>query len=311
MKKLFILCISFAFLFLSCEEETNVPPKDPETANPVALALDDIKRNRQLLAKAWETLPGRLPADTIKHLRKISESRAQFVLEMVQRTKGLFKEVIKSNSDSKAADYYIKLPDIDGESRSMELSRLYAEEYPLEEFAARLTKAVKESKANKWGILESYASRDGNTLPIPQAEATVNEDQILAAIQIGEIVADPSMSEQEQETAIAELVAKANIPQLMNGLLLPAVQHYTDEPSNDPFMSWLNTEVNPAINGGLNRDIIRRVAAAGLVASIECLVNDQYTNDNQTTASWQLLEARFNTSLIFLWNEVWDQVPER
>lgn len=309
MKKLFILYISIGILFLSCEKEAVVPSGEP--ADPVTMALEEIGRNRQLLDKAWETLPGRLPADTIKHLRKISVSRTQFVLKMVQRTQNLFKDVVKSNGDSHAADYYIKIPDIEPESRSIELSRLYAKEHPLEEYAARLTKDVKESKENEWIIMKSYASPDGADLPISEGKATVHDDHILAALRICEIVANPSMSEPEQETAIAELVEKANIPQLMNGLLLPAVQHYTDEPSNDPFMNWLNTEVNPAISGGLNRDLIRRVAAAGLMASVERVISEDYRNDNQATAYLQLLQARFNTSLIFLWNEMWDLTPER
>src|SRR5690606_24200743 len=148
-------------------------------------------------------------------------------------------------------------------------------------------------KRDKWTVVKAYAYPDGTTLPIPETETAMQYKHITAAIQMAGIILNSTMSDQQQENAIDDLASQANIPSMMNGLLLPAVQHYTDQPSADPLMEWLNNDVDPAINGGLNRDIIRRVAAAGFLGSLERLIDKSYYNNNPSLASFQLLEAKF------------------
>lgn len=305
MKKLFTLCISIAILFLSCEKEAGSPTGEAD--DPMKRALEEIGRNRKVLDQAWAALAQRLPADSIGKIRKSADTRAEFIVEMKGRTQSLFKDAIKSNDPNQRLDYYLKLPDIEPDTNAAAISRLFVHEQPLGEYVARLTRKVKESKKDRWVLVKAYRFPDGTTLPIPQEQATVNREQLLAAIRIAEIVADPALNEQEQETAIEELVKKAGLPPLTIILLVPAVQKYTEEPSADPFMNWLNTGVKPAIGGGMNRDIIRRVAAAALLGNLEHLLSGEYRNDNQVSASLQLLENRFNTSLVFLWNEVWNE----
>ena len=308
MKTMMTLCVSLVFLFSSCEKGTSVEPTDPKPEDPMPLALGDISLNQELLTKAYEELSIRLPEDTIKHLRKVSQTRIQFVRNMVQRTKGVFNEVVKSNNDSEAAKFFVKIEVPQDDNRLMELSRLFAGEQQFDDYAARILKDAGTGKKQpyKWVLIESYSYPDGSTLPIPKEQASVNYEQIGLAYELKDILISSIMTDEEQQETINELMLQAEIPPLFGALLLPAIQKYTAEPVNDPFMNWLNAEVNPAINGGLNRDIIRRMTAAGFLGGMEYFVSDAYDNDNQTSASLHLSRARFETTLVFLWNEIWN-----
>jgi hypothetical protein len=70
-------------------------------------------------------------------------------------------------------------------------------------------------------------------------------------------------------------------------------------------MKWLNANAGQAINGGLNRDIIRRIQANIYLAGLHTVVLDEYPGNNQDMASLSVLNARYRAALLMASAEMW------
>ncbi len=302
MRNLLILCLYVVFLFSSCEMETS-----EQSSDDIALALEEISNNQQLLDKVYEETAKRVTKDTIQYAKEKSASLEEFILYMSRITKGLFEKVIKSQDVAAPVDVFLDIDGVPGDSQDSAFLKLLELKDPLTGYANSIANDAKliSQQQGTWISLEAYKDPDGNVHRLPEESVSVNYEQILTMIEMQDILISSVMSEEEQEAAIEELVIKAQIPEVMVGLLLPAVQHYTDEPSSDPFLNWLNTEISPEINGGLNRDLIRRKAFMSFLGGLDFFVNENYNNDNQKSASISLLQARYETMLMFIWSEVW------
>jgi len=302
MKKLLILCLYVGFFF-SCGTET-----DEESPDFLTLALEEISNNQQLLDKVYEETAKRVTSDTIQYFKDKATSLDEFILYMSRVTDHLFEEIVK-NQDAGAADVFIKIPTVPGETKHAALLKLLELQDPFTGYANMIVNDAEQVSKEKdtWIIMEDYEDANRMHHSFDEASVSVNYEQIIAMIEMQDILISSVMSEEEQEEAIEELVVKARIPEVLMGLLLPAVQHYTDAPSSDPFMNWLNTEINPKINGGLNRDLIRRKAFMSFLGGLDLFVNENYNNDNQESASINLMQARYETMLMSIWAEIWNQ----
>ncbi|MGF1638800.1 MAG: hypothetical protein ACFCUU_17120 [Cyclobacteriaceae bacterium] len=304
MKKLLLIPLLSLLVLCACKNDDITPRNEAE-----ALALDKISKNQNILAESYKGLATIIKKDDIINTKKESDTRTDFINKMSAKYEGLFKKVVHRRADQETHNVFIKIPDIPGESRATRYGRVLTQEHPIDELAKLIANVAKIQEKNEnqkeWIVLKSYAS-NGTKMPIPKEFAALNYEQILKSITISEILADPTTTEAQMEYTLKDVLISSYFPPIMKGLLLPAVQKYTESTTtNDPFMKWLNTEVNPAVGGALDRDLIRRISAASYLGGLDLIVNDYYYNENQDGASLQVLEARFETALIFLWGEIW------
>ena len=96
-------------------------------------------------------------------------------------------------------------------------------------------------------------------------------------------------------------------------MLLPAIQKIREAgatESDDQFgtsmKAWLDGPVEQAINGGLNRDIIRRIHATVYLAGLHALITKEYSGTTVDNASLSILHARYRAALIAGSATVWD-----
>lgn len=301
MRKIFILCLYATVIFSSCDTDS-----DERSPDYLSLALEEVRSNQSLLDKVYEETAKRVTGDTIRYAKNNASSLEEFSQIMSRITDGLFEETIKSQDAAGATDFYIKLSGLEGDLE--ELSQVLELDDPFNAYTNLITKKVKSlSETGSLILLKAYKAPDGTTHRLNDPRASATYDQVMGMLAMKDILISPVMSEEEQEEAVDQLVIQAEIPEVMIGLLLPAVQKYADTPTNDPFLNWLNTEIGPEKKGGLDRDIIRRIAFAGFLGGLDLLAGENFNNANQHSASIQLMQARYETRLIFIWAEVWDQ----
>ncbi len=300
MKKLLTFFIPLLIVLVGCDGE-DVSPR------PIDLVMKDIRNNQDILNLAFEKGGISVAAGDVNGIKEESQSKREFILAMTALTEELFVKAIEETHPSMAG--YIKFDDINGEStetsaRLLELLTNGGEE-PLSDYYSLLKKEIGEVSPAEWTLIKNY--RDATGADVPLEEMTLNYAQVYAAYELKDLVIS-SASDQEQAEAIEDLARKENIPPVMVGLLLPAVQKMKEEETADPLTAWLDSAVGEAISGGLDRDIIRRFKAAGYLAGLDQLIHSRYDNSNQQSASAQILQANFEATMMFAWAEVWEQM---
>lgn len=301
MKKLVTFFIPILIVLASCDSGEEVSP------SPIDLVLEDIRDNQDILNRAFANGGVSVGAGDVNDIKAASESKREFVLAMTEHTMELFVKAIEETQPSMAA--YIKFDGVDGESKetSARILKILTSggEEPMPDYYSLLKKEAGEISPAVWTLLKNYRNAAGEEKPLEQM--SLNYEEISVAITFSDLLVS-SASDQEQAEAIEELAAKENIPPALIGLLLPAVQKMKGEEATDPLLQWLDNAVGEEINGGLNRDIIRRYKTAGYLAGLDQLIHSRYDNSNQHSASAQILRANFEATMMFAWADVWDRM---
>ena len=70
---------------------------------------------------------------------------------------------------------------------------------------------------------------------------------------------------------------------------------------------WLDGPIAKALNGNLDRDIIRRVQAVSYLAALHTIILEDYEGTNEDIASLSTLHARYRSALIVATEALWDE----
>jgi hypothetical protein len=236
-----------------------------------------------------------------------SESKREFIVMMIELTHELMIKAIQETEPSMAG--YLKIGDIKGESTETSARLLTiltnGGEEPMSDYYSLLNTESKKISPAVWVLIQNY--RDAAGKEIPLEEMSLNYEQVSTAFKMSNVLVS-SATDTQQAEEIEELAVKENIPPVMVGLLLPAIQKMKEEGAVDPLEQWLDNAVGEATSGGLDRDIIRRIKTAGFLANLDQLINSRYDNTNQKSASTNMLLAQYEAIMMFTWAEVWEQM---
>jgi hypothetical protein len=315
MKALLVLFTLVLFLSTSCNEDEVIPQKSDEEL--FELTIEKITSNESILEDVFFETSTVVTRAAIGDALKTSSSKATFIANMNALVEEIFKEEIKSNSEQLASDVFIKFEGVDGESVKKTISELMLNADnvdPLVTYAEKVNSLIDDRSASGRGLLVLIQKLivEESSEALAAEQVSLNFDKIKLMYDLQSRVIAGSTITAETDDEIEAILAKDGVPPVAIGLLLPAVQKMhnyngTSETASTPYWDWLIDNVNPEINGGLNRDIIRRYNAAGFMGALQFLLSDAYQNDNQDIASMLLLRARYQASLMFIWNDIWDK----
>jgi hypothetical protein len=298
-----------AFFLFSCEENL-----DPSKSNKLEqLTLDRIEKNEGISYNLFSTLTEGFDAQALNDLKAASGTKAEFIAAIADQTKKYFPEVVEmSIGDFQIIE--IPMP-YSGEAeitlKALE-SRDELDSPPYLDFPGDYSNVIlkeietqTEDGHKDWIIIESYADGTAEAKPLPQETISLNYEKIKMLATVPHTVfMNMSLTDEQVLVTINEMLISHDIPPVAIGLLLPAVQKIRESASTDtePFgtalKTWHDGTVGEAINGGLNRDIIRRVQATAFLAGLHTIVLKEYDNTNQDVASLSILHARFRAAVI-------------
>ncbi|XOV93579.1 MAG: hypothetical protein ACFHWX_02490 [Bacteroidota bacterium] len=312
MKHLIPISLMAVLLATACQEEP-IEVQDivveEEQQDLMELLVRDLKENSGVMDQAFSNVASYYNADSIQKNYKKAESKSAFIKKMSAVNHDLFIKAVEETSASMSG--YLKIGDIKGESTdnaSEAFVRLLISKDPLGVYYDNLNTALADANHDKWVIIESFQGEAGTSgEALPTEEVTLNFEKIKSAIKFKDILVS-SLEEDERATEMEGFISEYKWGEVMVGLLLPAVQSFSETTENTPVKDWLNTEIKLAINGGLHRDIIRRFQAAGLAGGLELVINEDFDNSDQYTAMFDLMHAQYQASLHFIWGEVYDQM---
>ena len=311
--RLLLGMLPVACLAIGCDDGDE-PSNILSDQEAVELVLETIDKNEAVSAELFDILSDRIPADSIKEIRKQCKDKKQFIDEMTRQTTGYFDDVLESKMSALTVTS-VPSP-LKGEAEStLKGLAVKAEDASLIDAYADLI--LKEAKASagghdEWIALESISLGQSGSRPLPVESISLNFVKVEAlATTPHKTIMNLSLKDEEVNEALGDFMIKHNIPPVAIGLLLPAVQKIQQSSSEDPFtaatLRWLDETVDPAISGGLDRDIIRRIQAAAFLASLHTLVSRDYPNDNQDNASLSLLKARYRAAVIVAAAAMWEE----
>lgn len=319
MKRITLILLASVLFLAGCEEDTESVLSEAEL---VRHTLDRIANNETISADLFSTLE-QIHADSIKRLKAGSKTKEMFVSAMADQTADFFSGVV-GEQEADFAITSIPMP-FSGEAE-ITLKGLAFQEQPSAppyldipgDYSAAILKEIGAQQAaghDEWIPLLSYntGSAEGESLPTESISLNFDKIKMLATVP-HTVLMDPALSDEETVATLNDILSSHDIPPVAIALLLPAVQKIRDgasAQSTDPFnaamVAWLDETVDPAIGGGLDRDIIRRIQATAYLAGLHTLVRSEYENANQDLASLSILHARYRATVIMTAQEVWEK----
>ncbi|HEY0743132.1 MAG TPA: hypothetical protein VGD40_16805 [Chryseosolibacter sp.] len=316
MKTVTVLVALMLMFVSSCREEEVIPKRSEEEL--IELALVKVAENQTILQDVFVETSGKVTRTAIQDALKTSSTKAAFISNMNALVEETFEVAVKSNSELHASDMFIKLEGIKGESVRQTITQFVLDptaEDPLLSYSNSVKSQIESAKVAGRGLLvliQKIADEETSEAA-PSEQVSLNFDKItfMHELENRVIMSGVDVVSSQTDSEIEGILAKEGVPPIAIGLLLPAVQKVADcctsQTSALPYWDWLFSSVNPEINGGLNRDILRRYNAAGFMGALQFLLTDEYNNENQDLASLQLLRARYEASLMFIFNDIWEK----
>ena len=163
-----------------------------------------------------------------------------------------------------------------------------------------------EAKGNNGGILVLSGGNASAASDQPMETISLNYEKIKFLLTIAQtILNDQTQTDGGIWKTVNDVLNTNDVPPVAIGLLLPAVQKVREsaavepeEPFGTAMNAWLNGPITQAINGGLNRDIIRRIHATVYLAGLHTLITEEYSGTTVDNASLSVLHARYRAALI-------------
>lgn len=307
MKNLFFLSMAMVLVVCGCENDPEV--KLDEQAI-VERTLIEIDKNHEILVAAYQGLTETAIKEAILTCRKSSGDQAEFVAKMFEKSNEAFEKAVTQKHGEAAADYFLKIPDIEGESLE-EKKALLLQENSVEAYRAAVLERLKKKSAEteRWYIMKNLVL-DNTNHAAPAEQFSLNYEEIKSATKLADILLDLKLSDTERTQALNDALDIAQLPPVPVGLLLPAVQKVREAANatkaEELYLEWLDTEVIPTINGGLDRDLIRRKAFFEYLSGLDLVISQDFNHDNQVEASIAIMKARYDLKMLCLWTAYWD-----
>lgn len=316
MKKLTVFCTLALMLSSSCNEDEVVPKRSDDEL--IAVTLEKIASNETVLEDVFLETSTTVTRAAIQNTLKMSTSKAAFITNMNALVENVFENEVESNSEQLATDVFIKFDGVKGESVKKTVSDFVLDaksEDPLVSYSNQVKSLLDAKAASGRSVLvliAKVADEEGSeAAPAEQMSLNFEKIKFMYEMENRVIMSGTTGVSAETDDEIEGILSQEGIPPVAIGLLLPAVQKVREccnsQAAALPYWDWLFSSVNPEINGGLNRDIIRRYNAAGFMGALQFLLSDEYKNDNQDLASMLLLRARYQASLMFMWSDIWEK----
>lgn len=314
MKKLTFLFSLILLGSLSCSEDEVLPTKSDEEL--VRLSVEKVSTNHVILENVFSHTSVKVTRAAIQTALRNSGTKREFIVNMNSLVEDIFENELQSNPQQFADHFLIKLDRVKGESVPETVMQQLLDplaQDPLASYSKKIGSLIETGRTSGRGLVVLIAKVvDGQTSEEASAEEfSLNFDEIKTMYDIQDrLIESGAQISAETDNDIDGIMAQEGIPPIAIALLVPAIQHVhccSSQSTSTPYWNWLKNTVNPEVNGGLNREILRRYNAAGFMGALQLLLSDEYLNDDQDLASVQLLRARYQASLMFMWNDIWEK----
>jgi hypothetical protein len=305
-----------AIFQFSCEESVEPILTAQEIEQKV---LDKIEKNEGISYDLFRLLGEGVDAETINRLKVASETKEEFVNSMADESDDYFEAVVKMN----ISDFQITTIPTPYSNAELSLRKFVSQEelnsmpyWDWETSYSNLILEEIEQQAadghKEWIIVESFNDGTSEAKPLPTESMSLNYAKIkMLTSEIHKVFMNMSLTDEQVLVTINEIMYSHEIPPIAIALLVPAVQKVRDaaaansEPFGDALKVYLDETVGEAINGGLNRDIIRRIHAVAFLAGLHTIILPEYENTNQDVASLSIMHARYRAAIAGASGGVW------
>lgn len=307
-------------LLLSCEESDETIERAMTDEEAVQQVLDRIEKNEGISYDLFGVLGDRMDPDSIARLKAASKTKEGFVDILTTQTKAYFEEIVEENK----TDFHISATPtpFSGEAEITLKGLASREELSappfldiVGDYSQVILKEVQGQVAaeggKEWILIDSYeTSTATREMPAESISLNFTKVEMLATVP-HTVIMNLELTDEEVLETLNDILADHDIPPPAVAMLLPAVQKVREaasassEPFGNAMEAWLDGTVDPAIGGGLDRDIIRRIQATVFLAGLHTLILQGYPNANQDMASLSILHARYRAALIVATEELW------
>ncbi|MBX2968471.1 MAG: hypothetical protein KF803_03800 [Cyclobacteriaceae bacterium] len=307
MKNLFFLSMAMVLVLCACETDPEVKLNEQAVVDRTLLEID---KNHEILVAAYQALTETAHKEAILTCRKSGGDQAEFVAKMFEKSNEAFEKAVTQKHGEAAADYFLKIPDIEGESLE-EKKALLLQENSVEAYRAAVLERLKKKSADteRWYIMKNLVL-DNESHSVPMEEFSLNYEEIKSATKLADILLDLKLSDTERTQALNDALNIAQLPPVPVALLLPAIQKVREAANatkaEELYLEWLETEVIPTTSGGLDRDIIRRKAFFEYLGGLDLVISQGFNHDDQVEASIAIMKVRYDLKMLCLWTAYWD-----
>lgn len=321
MYKLLNYTIFFCLVGIIACDKNKATPEDPNTKIETQL-VDEIQSNEVVLQNMFLRTANKITPQILRTTKNNAGSREEFIDAMNALTENIFsEEVARRQTAGDLVEFTLPTETalmgdaeitLKGNLASAEASKAD----PLDLFAKSILTHVQadDSHTNWTMILDLIQNPDTESEQVPEELTTLSSEQLeKLLVEFKDLICSSltEIPEEQMEAMKKDFWARNNIPPVAAALLLPAVQSPRSSNASaaeDPYLDLLNNiGLCCEINGGLNRDIIRRFDAGGMLGSLYMLTSNNYQNANEDVASMLLFYARYRISCMIIWSTFWDQ----
>src|SRR5688572_17570288 len=310
-----LLTMVAAVFQFSCEESVEPTLTAQEIEQKV---IDKIEKNEGISYDLFQVLGEGVDAETINRLKIASETQEEFITSIAEASDDYFEEVVEMNM----SDFRVTtIPMPFSGTAELQVRKLAGQDdpnalpyWPWEtSYSTLILEEIEKQAADghkDWIIVESLDDASGvNSLPMESVSLNYAKIKMLAS-EVHKVFMNMSLTDEQVLVTINEMMITHEIPPVAIALLVPAVQKVRDaaatsEPFGDALKVYLDGTVGEAINGTLDRDIIRRIHAGAFLAGLHTIILPEYDNANQDLASLSIMHARYRATIAGASGGVW------
>ena len=304
-----------AIIFSGCEDAVETGLTEAEITQQI---LDRIEKNEGISYNMFQLLNERITADSLMLYKREASAKADFIETVTRNSDDYFNEVVESG----ISEFNIStIPTPFAGDAEAALKMLVARDSAFVDDYSNFILKQLEEQADKddhrqWIVVDAISSSEtpSSAKPKPTETISLNYEKMKFLVSIAQTILN---DQSETDGGIWKTVNFAldddDISPVAIGMLLPAVQKIREAAATEPvepfgtaMNSWLDGPITQAINGGLNRDIIRRIHATVYLAGIHALISEEYAGTSVDMASLSVLHARYRAALIAGSATVWD-----